>query len=907
MLSAFEFLDDVSQQVKSNPRQAQTIYEKARDSILSNHRDAVDCAAALFDAATSLHKQPPSDARWKRLDDIRANSDRITPSNDEMRKRRALASLVAIWSWDVVCHYGWTGSSRTTVELLRQCALSLPDFESQVVPLGRCILARRHEESLFNSRVPSVGEHHSSSKGSLAHSPLTTYDIQLLASIGKNGGETSFVAYGIDMQPQKSGSPEEMDFQQRWCGDDIEIEVRGQSLISLRPIQTQNFLLGVDRFGLLVPRKFAVAPSKRRRISARSKPQTGKHQSHPSPKCCQVARSSAKAAVRSHKGLDTVMEKTLERRGRNAGKGTTKASVPRRDGICATRDDTQAGNGIDRVSSGIEKSAGYSCAPSRSVEMDEASDSQPEAQLGSGRLRTANKLQSDGGGPAPSEIPNNGFVHTGNSVRHDGRSFFTRTSSSSFPADVWASAQKSHDQRMLDINKTDRMSLYALDLASGTLCQQQYAHGVSLDSTIRQRHLRLVKAYTDHVEKCPVNQTEHQVRKSWLRPDTLWAKIYMSPESDLGRGESATEHDADVIYLSGKEFYELSQQGKTFTRPVVIKEEFPDAGLVALDDFASLLADRYRRDMIQVRPLGCSVTESLKVPAFVQMLRTEDAPAPTHRHYGLNALDFHGITACSRPMFTRLRRYRLLETLSEADIHGGPGKRISQGRKPAPFDVSGSLSFNILGLEGAFSGPHMDALAGTWVRNLCGIKFWMIVRESEMTSADWDAFYKSGSNWNPNGKERLIVLEPDDVLFMPPGLRVIHAVHTPQSSLMEGGMLWDELNLLETLSVLRDIGHHQNATNEPIPFQLPRIIGQLKELVSADPERFAEQHADFAPQFEDAVRAIEGLGCRCSKLTCLASLCSCRQEKRRCTSFCLKHVELPPNSDRTCMVERSTI
>jgi hypothetical protein len=142
---------------------------------------------------------------------------------------------------------------------------------------------------------------------------------------------------------------------------------------------------------------------------------------------------------------------------------------------------------------------------------------------------------------------------------------------------------------------------------------------------------------------------------------------------------------------------------------------------------------------------------------------------------------------------------------------------------------------------------------------------------------------------------------------MPPGLRVIHAVHTPQSSLMEGGMLWDELNLLETLSVLRDIGHHQNATNEPIPFQLPRIIGQLKELVSADPERFAEQHADFAPQFEDAVRAIEGLGCRCSKLTCLASQCSCRQEKRRCTSFCLKHVELPPNSDRTCMVERSTI
>jgi hypothetical protein len=258
-------------------------------------------------------------------------------------------------------------------------------------------------------------------------------------------------------------------------------------------------------------------------------------------------------------------------------------------------------------------------------------------------------------------------------------------------------------------------------------------------------------------------------------------------------------------------------------------------------------------------------------------------------------------------MFTRLRRYRLLETLSEADVRGGPGKRIFRGGRSAPFDVSDSLSFNILGLEGAFSGPHMDALGGTWVRNLCGIKFWMVVREAEMSSADWADFYQSGSNWDPSGKERLIVLEPDDVLFMPPGLRIIHAVHTPQSSLMEGGMLWDELNLLETLSVLRDIGHHQTATNEPIPFQLPRIIVQLKELVATDPERFAKQHADFAPRFEDAVRAIERLGCHCSRPTCLPSQCTCQQEKRRCTSFCLKHAELPPNSDRTCMLERRTI
>lgn len=209
MLSSFEFLDEVHQQVKLNPRKAQSIYEKARDSVLSNHKDAIDCAAALFDAATSFHKQPPSDAAWQLLDDIRASSDKITPSDDETRKRRALSSLVAIWSWDVVCHYGWTGSSRTTAELLRQCALAFPDFVSQVAPLANYILVRRHEESLFNGRVPSIGEHHSFSKGSLAHSPLTASDIQLLA---KNGEDTSFVAYGVTMHLKAAGSPEELDF-----------------------------------------------------------------------------------------------------------------------------------------------------------------------------------------------------------------------------------------------------------------------------------------------------------------------------------------------------------------------------------------------------------------------------------------------------------------------------------------------------------------------------------------------------------------------------------------------------------------------------------------------------------------------------------------------------------------------
>jgi len=201
----------------------------------------------------------------------------------------------------------------------------------------------------------------------------------------------------------------------------------------------------------------------------------------------------------------------------------------------------------------------------------------------------------------------------------------------------------------------------------------------------------------------------------------------------------------------------------------------------------------------------------------------------------------------------------------------------------------------------------MDALAATWVRNLCGVKFWMIVRNTEMEEDDWAAFLQSGSHWKPNGKERLVVLETDDVLIMSPGIRIIHAVLTPESNLMEGGMFWDDRNLLNILSVLHNIGRHQASTNEPIPFQLPRIIDRLEKLVSTDFNRFKAQDTGFEALFADRVRDMRDLGCCCQKRKCSPRGCSCLQESRRCTSFCSKHTSLPPNSVNTCMSEDSIV
>jgi hypothetical protein len=78
----------------------------------------------------------------------------------------------------------------------------------------------------------------------------------------------------------------------------------------------------------------------------------------------------------------------------------------------------------------------------------------------------------------------------------------------------------------------------------------------------------------------------------------------------------------------------------------------------------------------------------------------------------------------------------------------------------------------------------------------------MIVPERLMTDQDWIDFSKAGSSWNPGTKSRALILSPGDVFFMPPGTRVIHAVLTLETCLMDGGMLWDDVTLLPLLQTI---------------------------------------------------------------------------------------------------------
>ncbi|KAM0713360.1 hypothetical protein Q7P35_000812 [Cladosporium inversicolor] len=132
-----------------------------------------------------------------------------------------------------------------------------------------------------------------------------------------------------------------------------------------------------------------------------------------------------------------------------------------------------------------------------------------------------------------------------------------------------------------------------------------------------------------------------------------------------------------------------------------------------------------------------------------------------------------------------------------------------------------------------------------------------------MDAKDWDDFARDGKSWCPAGKGRVIILEKDDVLLMPPGVRTLHTVFTLGSSLMEGGMLWDECNIPALLDKLLWVAQNQPCTNEAIAYQLLSIIDILKVWVEEHGERLSASgnNANYCQIIKRGIQELRNLGC----------------------------------------------
>lgn len=289
-------------------------------------------------------------------------------------------------------------------------------------------------------------------------------------------------------------------------------------------------------------------------------------------------------------------------------------------------------------------------------------------------------------------------------------------------------------------------------------------------------------------------QVPHATLKHWLHP-IRHARIHKV--ADPGAPASVEVDGFDVLDLNWSDFKARASSGDIFGTPLLIREAFDDAGEFSNDKYAETLEQTFPGVKLDVR-YHQSQPEPIPISEAARLVRTSPGTVLTNAP---NFLDLDSVSNAIKPALTRIPRFRLLDRLvrgAKANYSGRSGKKLFL----TPFDVGSCQSFEILGLPGAFSGAHMDALGGTWLRNLFGTKLWMIVPQGLMSDQDWVEFGEEGPGWNPGTKSRAIILRTGDVFYMPPGIRVIHAVLTLETCLMDGGMLWDDVTLLPLLRTI---------------------------------------------------------------------------------------------------------
>ncbi|KAK6437801.1 hypothetical protein LTR95_006003 [Oleoguttula sp. CCFEE 5521] len=275
-------------------------------------------------------------------------------------------------------------------------------------------------------------------------------------------------------------------------------------------------------------------------------------------------------------------------------------------------------------------------------------------------------------------------------------------------------------------------------------------------------------------------------------------------------------------------------------KPVLLKAAFLDAGLLSFERFA-LHQRRYRPDLV------CPLLDRLQQAGFhdgtAEYLSLSDV-----------IVSFPNVGAADEPPLTRMVRHSRLKDVSYS-------RQRSQWSPDDPFE-----DYNRLSNIGSFTGTKADIYGGSWMRNLLGRQLYFVVPSHPDV---WEKYIDHPQGWSPAGNSRAILLEPDDVLILPPGLRMIHAAFALEPSLVQGGLLWDEHNMrpiLESIksftssqqSLQKDVAHSviwhlrmleatMENMNTPDHILQPRseLRGQLRELVSLLTSKVGHQDSDM--------------------------------------------------------------
>lgn len=301
-----------------------------------------------------------------------------------------------------------------------------------------------------------------------------------------------------------------------------------------------------------------------------------------------------------------------------------------------------------------------------------------------------------------------------------------------------------------------------------------------------------------------------------------------------GLGEPGRRSDHEVVYLDSASFRDMADEHLVLEKPIVVRELQHDRGLYKVEVVREALRDSYRNRSVT---LADALTDA---PTLVGM--EEFLTRFSSNEWSVGSSTLCDSLGAQRPAFLSHNRFRLLhKAVTRATCHPvewGGGGAAGCGDVAHSLCVNGGLSFNRIESFGACSGPYLDPLGGTWIRNLEGRRLCAFIPREQLTTSLLNGSVRDGMEWWPHDRQRLVLLEPDDVLILPPN--VVCAQLAVDAGVSFQGSFWDEQEWGRYFTAA------QWAVNNPthVTPQIPRCATRLalfglESIARDDPQRFA--------------------------------------------------------------------
>jgi hypothetical protein len=355
---------------------------------------------------------------------------------------------------------------------------------------------------------------------------------------------------------------------------------------------------------------------------------------------------------------------------------------------------------------------------------------------------------------------------------------------------------------------------------------------------------------------------------AWLRLPELQRQERVDPFANDGGN--------DQVYVATPEQIQAAVvSGFKFKKPIVTTYKFLDSHIHTPEKFISDLRRFYSRDGYRFHLCDGQV-RSMTADQLVEIMEDPGKEPP-------GVLETSSLSKSHIAPFLLNCRFRLFDALSERTKQD-PG--IWNSSNSATSSDVNPMQFSTLGFPGVFQQPYIDNMVGSQIRVLFGKQRLVIVPYDKLTGKERAEFAAAGRQWCPPlDKGQVISLKSNDVLLVPPGVRIIRAVFTDELCLTEGGCVWDFLAVKEILSGLLHVLQHPECAYGPATTFPTRLLDELEAWISEDPGIFTEGNRE---QFQhDVWFTLERLrSARCSCVECRPGDCSCERSARRCTEWC---------------------